>query len=65
MKYGVRGGKWTTHELRKLQSHFKYYFDQEKLPKMAACRSFLETHGCKQGRTPRDVYDKLKAMILK
>jgi hypothetical protein len=48
-----------------MEAHFRYYIDHDKLPKTTVCKAFLEKFECRRGRTPRDVYDKVKALIKK
>ena len=59
-----RGGKWTEKEVRSIETHFKWYIQQRKLPSQSVCQSFIENCNVKRGRTPRDIYDKVKRLIL-
>lgn len=54
-----RGSVWTTHELRNLRTHFRYYLDKEKLPKMPVCKAFLEKYETKRDRDADSVYRKV------
>ena len=57
-------GKWTTHEVHNVRTHFRYYLQKQKLPSREVCQSFLAKYEVRRGRTVRDVYDKVKGMIL-
>lgn len=57
-------GKWSTHEVHQLRTHFRYYLDKKKLPGTEACQAFRAKYEVKRGRTTRDVYDKVKQIIF-